>query len=118
MSRPPKCRIVNQEPLVAYFKPRGIPMRHLKEAVLSVEGFEAVRLTDLEGLDQEAAAAKMGISRQTFGRVLATARKAVAEAVVFGRCLKIEGGNYQLSKGIGDDMVNTCNICDPEDITT
>ncbi|MDA8162367.1 MAG: DUF134 domain-containing protein [Desulfobacteraceae bacterium] len=102
MSRPPKCRFVDQEPLVVYFKPRGIPMRNLSEAVLSVEGFEAIRLTDIEGLDQDSAAAKMGISRQTFGRVLAIARKTLANAIVFGMCLKIEGGNYQVLKGAGD----------------
>lgn len=118
MPRPPKCRIVNQEPLVAYFKPRGIPMRNLKEVVLSVDGFEAIRLTDLEGFDQEAAAAKMGVSRQTFGRVLAAARKAVAEAIVFGLCLRIEGGNYQLSKGADNETVKACNICDKEDFTS
>ncbi|MGQ9498907.1 MAG: DUF134 domain-containing protein [Dissulfurimicrobium sp.] len=118
MPRPPKCRIVNQEPLVVYFKPCGIPMRNLKEVVLSVDGFEAIRLTDLEGLDQEAAAAKMGISRQTFGRILAMARKAMAEAIVFGLCLRIEGGNYQLSKGVGDDTVKACNIYDKEDLTS
>ncbi len=100
MPRPPKCRIVTQKPTVTYFKPRGIPLRQLDEVVLTVEGFEAIRLSDIEGLDQDEAASKMGISRQTFGRVLAEARKAVAKAIVEGNGLKIEGGHY---KFIGEE---------------
>jgi predicted DNA-binding protein (UPF0251 family) len=94
MPRPPKCRIVDQEPSVTYFKPRGIPLRQLSEVTLKVEGLEALRLCDVEGLDQDASALRMGISRQTFGRILALARKTVATAIVTGCGLRIEGGNY------------------------
>ncbi|MGB9712781.1 MAG: DUF134 domain-containing protein [Dissulfurimicrobium sp.] len=118
MPRPPKCRIVNQEPLVVYFKPRGIPMRNLKEVVLSVEGLEAIRLSDVEGLDQEEAALKMGVSRQTFGRILAAARKTVADAIVLGMCLRIEGGNYQLLKRQAGDESVDCNDCNMKDSIT
>jgi predicted DNA-binding protein (UPF0251 family) len=97
MPRPPKCRIVDQEPSVTYFKPRGIPLRHLNEVTLKVEGLEALRLCDVEGLDQDASALRMGISRQTFGRILALARKTVATAIVAGCGLRIEGGNYLLA---------------------
>jgi predicted DNA-binding protein (UPF0251 family) len=96
MARPPKWRRVDQEPAVTYFKPRGIPLRGLDEVVLTVEGLEALRLSDIEEIDQGAAAQRMGISRQTFGRILATARKTVSTAIVKGMGLRIEGGNYIL----------------------
>lgn len=96
MPRPRKCRLVSAKPLVNYFKPRGIPMHDLQEVRLSLEGHEALRLADLEGLSQDQAAQRMGVSRQTFSRVLAEARRAVAEAVVGGRALFIEGGTYRL----------------------
>lgn len=104
MPRPPKCRIVDQEPSVTYFKPRGIPLRNLDEVTLTVEGLEALRLSDVEGLDQDSAALRMGVSRQTFGRVLASARKAVAEAIVFGKGIRIEGGNYLLAQQAKEDL--------------
>lgn len=63
---------------------------------MPVEGLEAIRLSDFQGLDQETAAAKMNISRQTFGRVLAEARTVVADALVMGKVLKIEGGHFDL----------------------
>jgi len=63
---------------------------------LPVEGLEAIRLSDFQGLDQETAAAKMNISRQTFGRVLAEARAIVADALVMGKVLKIEGGHFDM----------------------
>jgi len=82
------------------FKPRGIPARELEEVVLPVEGLEALRLSDLEKLDQETAAVRMNVSRQTFGRVLAEAREVIAEALVMGKMVRIQGGSYTLS-GIG-----------------
>jgi predicted DNA-binding protein (UPF0251 family) len=62
--------------------------------ILSFEGYEALRLSDLLGLDQETAAREMGVSRPTYGRILTAARGVVAEALVSGRELKISGGNY------------------------
>lgn len=94
MPRPPKCRFIERLPHVTYFKPRGVPMTELEEAVLSLEGLEALRLVDIEGLDQDKASEKMNVSRQTFGRILAAARQTLARAVVLGQALRIEGGNY------------------------
>ncbi len=94
MPRPPRCRLVEDTPSVTYFKPQGIPLRDLAEVCLGVDGFEAIRLADLEGLGMEEAAARMAVSRHTFGRILAEARRAVAEALVRGRALRIAGGNY------------------------
>jgi predicted DNA-binding protein (UPF0251 family) len=67
--------------------------------ILPVEGLEALRLVDVEALDQETAAGKMGISRPTFSRVLAEARKTVAKALVNGWAIRIEGGDYELAAG-------------------
>jgi predicted DNA-binding protein (UPF0251 family) len=73
----------------------------MEEVVLPLEGLEAIRLSDFEGLDQEAAAVRMNVSRQTFGRILMEARAIVAEALVLGRVLRIEGGHYEMPPGRG-----------------
>lgn len=82
------------------FKPRGIPARDLEEVVLPIEGLEALRLNDLENQDHESAASRMNVSRQTFGRVLAEARQMVAEALVMGKMIRIQGGSYSMT-GVG-----------------
>lgn len=102
MSRPRNCRYVSCRPSVTYFKPRGIPLMELREACLTVEGLEALRLADLEGLTSGAAAERMRVSRHTFGRTLAEARRAVAEALVRGMALRIEGGSYAVLPGEAD----------------
>ena len=67
-------------------------MTELEEGALSVDELEALRLADLEGLYQDGAAGRMGVSRATFGRIVAAARRKVAEALVHGKALKISGG--------------------------
>ena len=96
MSRPFKCRKVCFVPGVTYFKPAGIPLRMLEENCLSLEEMEAVRLRDLEHLEQQQCAERMSISRPTFQRVLASARKKIADSLYAGKALRIEGGNYEL----------------------
>lgn len=96
MPRPRLCRHVEQAPNACYFKPCGIPFRFLDEVRLSVEGLEALRLSDIEGLTASEAAEKVRVSRHSYGRTLAAARKAVAEALVHGKALRIEGGSYVL----------------------
>jgi len=85
------------DPDVTYFKPRGIPMASLEEVILNVEEFEAVRLKDLEGLEQEECAKKMNISQPTFHRLILSARKKIAEAIVNGKAIKIEGGSFRMA---------------------
>ena len=92
--RPRRCRRVRQEPDVTYFKPRGVRMRELEESVLTVEEFEAVRLKDLLALDQSIAAKKMNISQPTFHRLILSARKKLADAIINGKAIKIHGGDY------------------------
>ena len=89
MPRPRCCRFIEREPRVRLFKPCGVIMRDLPVVDLPVDGLEAMRLADLEGMTAEQGAELMGISRHTFGRVLTEARRAVAEALVHGHALRI-----------------------------
>lgn len=97
MARPRKCRRVAFTPEVTYFKPAGIPLRMMDEVELTFEELEALRLKDLEGLEQESAAEKMNISRPTFQRVLVSARHKVAEALLKGKAIRIDGGTFNIS---------------------
>ena len=97
MARPRHCRRVGSMPQSDYFKQRAIPLSVLEEVILTVDEFEAIRLADLEGLYQEQAADKMNVSRQTFGRIVDSAHKKVADALVKGKALKIEGGEFEMT---------------------
>jgi predicted DNA-binding protein (UPF0251 family) len=99
MPRPKKRRLVSQCPQLARFGPTDIPASGSLD--LSIEEMEAVRLSDFERLDQDAAARLMGVSRQTYGRILAAARSRVAEALVTGKRLEIGGGHYALRDSRG-----------------
>lgn len=99
MPRPRLCRKVVGTPRSTYFKPKGVPLAELGERFLTVEGLEALRLSDLECLTTSEAAVRMGVSRHTFGRVLAEARRAVADALVNALALRIEGGEYEVTDG-------------------
>jgi predicted DNA-binding protein (UPF0251 family) len=96
MARPMCRRHVQLEPACVYFKPRGVPMTELREVVLTVDEVEALRLADLEAKYHDQAADAMGISRSTFGRIVESARKKVADALVNGCALKIEGGHVEI----------------------
>jgi predicted DNA-binding protein (UPF0251 family) len=96
MPRPRRFRRVRFWPEVTYFKPAGVQLRELEEAVLTVDEFEALRLKDLEDMDQGAAAKKMGISQPTFNRLLKSARKKAADAIVNGKAIRVEGGPYKM----------------------
>lgn len=96
MPRPKHCRFVGFWPGAMIFKPIGLPTDNCGEVVLHIDEWEALRLADYEGLYQEEAAARMGVSRQTFGRILQAARRTVAEALVKGLALRIEGGPVQM----------------------
>jgi predicted DNA-binding protein (UPF0251 family) len=100
MPRPFKCRRVAFLPEASYFKPAGIPLRVLSEVRLSVEEAEAIRLKDLEGLAQAPSAQKMNVSRPTFQRVLASARQKIADALLKGKAIRIEGGNFEMEPGL------------------
>ena len=95
MSRPCRCRRIRCNPDTNYFKPRGIPLDALEEVNLTLDELEAMRLADLGGLYQEDAARKMNISRQTFGNIINSAHKKIADALLNAKALKIEGGNIE-----------------------
>ncbi len=99
MPRPPKLRRVEFIPQVTVFKPAGVWLRDQEEEVLKVEELEAIRLKDLEGLEQEECAERMQVSRPTFQRVLSSAREKVARALVEGKAIRFEGGAYRLALG-------------------
>jgi len=89
-----------QEPGVIYFKPAGIRMIDLEEIILTLDELEAIKLKDFLNLEQIEAAEKMGISQPTLHRLLQSARKKLSDALVNGKAIKIEGGNYKLAKNI------------------
>ena len=106
MPRPVKCRRIESRPDVELFKPRGVPAFMLEEVVLGLEELEAVRLKDLEGLDQVSAATRMDISRPTYQRILHSARSKISDALVNGKAIRIEGGVYAIA-----GEVCTCRCC-------
>lgn len=133
MPRPPKCRSVAFIPDVTYFKPAGVPLRMLEEIRLSIEEAESIRLKDMEGLEQEQGAEKMNISRPTFQRVLSSARQKIADALLNGKAIRIEGGNFKIAlhrfrcasghewsapfKPVMNASPQLCPVCDAPDIT-
>ena len=77
-------------PDVYYFKPQGIPLRMLEEVVLRIDELEALKLYDVDGLEQIKAAEKMKISQPTFARILDSAYKKIADALIKGKAIRIE----------------------------
>ena len=110
MPRPLCCRRVSGRPGAPLFKPAGIPGRQLEHVVLTLDEFEALRLADFEGRYHDEAAAAMGVSRPTFGRIVGTARHKVADVLLHGKALRIEGGPVVA----GDQEPRTCPRCDIE----
>ena len=96
MSRPKKDRIVGSPPVVRVFKPQGIPIRALGVLRMTLDECEAMRLVDLCGLSHEEAAERMGVSRPTLTRLLASAHEKVAKALVEGWALVVEKGPVSL----------------------
>ncbi len=107
MPRPKCCRRIAREPGCVHFKPAGIPARDLEVVILEIDELEAIRLADLGGLYHEKAAEQMNVSRQTFGRIISSARKKVAQALVEGMVLRIEGGEIEMT----DKRKFTCLDC-------
>lgn len=108
MPRPKYCRKIICEPAAKCFKPDGINQPETMEVVITLDEFEALRLADYEGLYQGKSAEMMNISRQTFGRIIDSARKKIADALIHGKILKIEGGVVSLEENGG---IN-CSSCD------
>lgn len=94
MARPTKWRRIEHVPTVPYFIPSEKGVDEIPENVLKLEELEAIRLKDLEGLEQSECAEKMEVSRPTFQRILSSAREIIADSLVNGKIILIEGGNF------------------------
>ena len=92
MVRPRKIRRIGFDPEVTYFKPRGTPLSGLDEVELGHDEMEAIRLKNIEKFDQKRCAQKMKISQSTFQRILSSAYKKIAEALIRGKAIRIEDG--------------------------
>lgn len=88
-----KCRKIDFSPEMTIFKPSGIPMRLLDFVELELDEAEAIRLADYEQLYHEQAGKQMGISRQTFSRLLTAAHRKISDAIINGKCLIIKEGD-------------------------
>lgn len=97
MGRQPLWRKVGFLPQITHFKPMGVALAKLEEERVSVEEVEAIRLKDLEEIELEDCARRMNISRTTFSRILNSARRKIAEALLSGKAIRIEGGRYKMA---------------------
>ena len=98
----PRSRIVDMPMRTVYFKPSGKLPASAERVSLKFEELEALRLADLEGLSQSEASSGMGVSRHTFGRVLASARKKVALSLVNNIPLVVTGGTNSCRRESGE----------------
>lgn len=97
MARPTKCRRICHMPLVQEFTPTGQPED--EPIILNLDEYEAIRLMDREGMSQQECSKRMGVARTTVQKIYEAARRKVADALVEGRPLKIQGGDFQLCEG-------------------
>jgi predicted DNA-binding protein (UPF0251 family) len=106
MPRPRIRRRIGFMPGITHFKPAGVRLAGMQEVVLNFEESEAVRLNDYEGIGQTEAAKKMKVSQPTFNRILASARKKIADAIINGKAIRIEGGDFKMvePRGRGGGM--------------
>jgi predicted DNA-binding protein (UPF0251 family) len=101
MVRPRKRKMVNFEHQLRHFRPENFADDSFEGIILTVDELEAMRLSFLENLSQTEAAACMDVHQSTFQRTLRRALEKVTEAFVYGKSVKIEGGNYSMPRGDG-----------------
>lgn len=97
MARPTKWRKIENIPSIPYFIPSDRDIPEIDKNILKLEELEAIRLKDLEGMEQEECAARMEVSRPTFQRILISAREKIADSLINGKSILIEGGNFTLN---------------------
>lgn len=106
MARPRKGKIVCELPKYERFGPKGQSSQaHIE---MTVEEYESIRLMDYEGLNQEESAKMMAIGRSTFQRIYDDARKKIAQSLVEGVTVFIEGGDYKICKEMGECKKRSC----------
>lgn len=93
MPRTKRERTIGFLPGVTFYKPAGVPLRKIEDVNLELDELEAMRLSDYQGMYQEEASVKMNVSRPTFGRILESAHKKIAQAIIEGKAIRINGGN-------------------------
>lgn len=103
MPRPLKWRKVCCLPGNNEFGPMNMEASLPGTVLMTVDEYETIRLIDLEGLTQEECAEQMNVARTTVQRIYFEARKKIAESLVLGRILKIEGGEFRLCDGSGSE---------------
>ncbi|MFH1198354.1 MAG: DUF134 domain-containing protein [bacterium] len=108
MPRNKKHRSVRCNPTAYYYKPQSVPLSALEEVLLEIDELESLRLADYLAHSHEQAAAKMKISRATFGRIVETARNKVVDAILHGKAIKI---GRELPANLKTKQVATCNSC-------
>ncbi len=103
MPRPRRIGRIFFTPSATFFKPIGIPLSHIEEVIITKEELEAIRLIDYETKSQKNVANEMKISQPTLSRLLTSARKKIADALVKGKAIKIQGGVYKMvtRRGVG-----------------
>ena len=105
MPRPRRVRRIFFEPRIDYFKPAGVMLRMLQENIITRDELEAIRLIDYEKIEQEKAGKKMKISQPTLSRLLTSARKKIADALINAKAIKIQGGVFKMvqprGRGLG-----------------
>ncbi len=109
MTYSPKTRRIASEPRLKVFEPEGTGTTDLDRVIITLDEFEAVRLSDIEGLYQQEAADCMNISRQTYGTIISNARKKIADFLVNAKTLEIRGGIIEIS-GFGTGICKLCRI--------
>jgi uncharacterized protein len=108
MARPKKTRKIRCNPATYYFKPKSIPMAELEEVSLNADELEAIHLADMNELFQDESAVRMNISRATFGRILTSAHKKIAEAIITGKAIRIM---ENLPKSLKEKSKQFCRTC-------
>ena len=112
MVRPHKERRVEKSPPLTHYKPVSIPLSDLEEIILTIEEMEAIRLADIEQLDQATAAAKMEVSRPTFHRIVNLAYQKIASAFWQGKALRVDGGTFRIDHQCRTDLRHClCQTC-------
>ncbi|HBR03843.1 MAG TPA: hypothetical protein DD738_14675 [Ruminiclostridium sp.] len=109
MARPRKWRKVCSLPKSNRFGPLDSPFDAENHVHMTVDEYEAIRLIDLEGFTQEDCSEQMHVARTTVQSIYAEARKKLAESLVYGKVLLIEGGEYQLCEGLGIGCGRGCH---------
>jgi len=108
MVRPQKERRIENLPPITHYKPVGIPLHDIEEIIVTIEEMEAIRLADIEQLDQATAAASMEISRPTFHRIINLAHQKIATALWQGQAIRVDGGKFRIDHQCRTDLRHCC----------